>query len=191
MKKSELKTLIREEIKKIIEGKQVGPLYHYTRTESLINILKRDTLNSSKRGSRHKDRQNEPNYISFSRTSNKSQFDIADSADCVIIIDGNKLSNRYKIEPYHDSSWDNDSQQDEMEERIYTKNIPNFKPYIKKIIFYENYYDGEQNEKEEWWDKAVEVVKSLNIPFEIKGHDQNKVEKHHDKYKEYYNTKYK
>ena len=85
MKKSELKTLIREEISKIFkEGKQVGNLYHYTRTEALISILRTNTLNSSKHGTRHKDKRNEPNYISLSRASDKSQFDIADSADCVL-----------------------------------------------------------------------------------------------------------
>jgi hypothetical protein len=80
-------------------------------------------------------------------------------------------------------------QQDEMEERIYTKNIVDFKSYIKKIVFYENEYDGEQNKKEDYWSRAVELVEFLNIPFEIKSHNQNKFIQHMDKYRDYYNDK--
>ena len=135
------------------EGKQVGILYHWTDLKSLINIIKNNTLNAT-----------DPDYgktthadisgpsLSFTRTSNRYAFQLAEEADAVLVIDGDKLSNNYKIIPYSDFN----AFSDEMEERIYNKNVTNLDKYVIKVILYKS------------TPKIKSLLKEKNIPYEIK-----------------------
>ena len=112
---------------RLVEMKQVGTLYHYTSIPALLNILKQNSLKINPSG--------RP-YISFTRNKNfhkTARFGLGGNMDCVIIVDGDKLSNNYKIEPYqyHFKDYDNipQSSKDENEE-IVKKSILNLKKYI-------------------------------------------------------------
>ena len=121
----------------LIEAKQVGILYHYTKVNKIYSILEDNLLKTNNAG-----------YISFTRSKNPQQFPIAKNADGVIIIDGNKLSNNYKIVPHYDIEFAQELEYcdnyclEEMEERVY-KDIINIKNYILGInIFQKNIQRG-------------------------------------------------
>ena len=101
-------------------------------------------------GSTHKDYSGPA--ISFTRTKYKPQSIVTNESDAALVIDGNKLSNNYKLIPFQDS----EVPDDEMEERIYNKNVTNLNKYIIKVILYES-------------DSEIEaLLKEKNIPYEVK-----------------------
>ena len=118
------------------EGKQVGTLYHYTENWLLKKIIESNTLLAP---------------VSFTRSKDKETvFWIG--AEAALVIDGDKLSNNYKIRPYQ--SYDEEERFfDEMEERV-DKNIINLDRYIIKIIFYETSPEIES------------LLEEKNIPYE-------------------------
>ena len=143
-------------LKEITEGKQVGILYHYTSKAGLKSILDSNQLNASKEHYLGNDLY----YISFTRNKNfhKKGANWNVKTDYRITIDGNKLSNQYKIHPFayvpgwdYRDNWEYDwledesesdrrdffdatSKYDEQEERISFKDpngkISNIKQYI-------------------------------------------------------------
>jgi hypothetical protein len=84
------------EIKKLNESKQVGILYHWTKLKNLKKIIETNRLNTSYAGHGTFD------YVSTTRSKDKSQFGISEQSDVALVLDGNKISNNYKITPYHD-----------------------------------------------------------------------------------------
>jgi hypothetical protein len=105
------------------EAKQVGILYHFTRTGELISILENNILKASDMWATNNDLRP---FNAFTR--NKNGWDVGGFyTDVRIAIDGDKLSNKYKIQPFNMGFG-----VDEMEERIY-KTIPNIKDYILNI----------------------------------------------------------
>ena len=105
------------------EAKQVGVLYHFTRTGELISILKDNILKASDTWATTDDFRP---FNAFTR--NKNGWDVGGfPTDVRITIDGNKLSNKYKIQPFNMGFG-----VDEMEERVY-KDIPDIKNYIIDI----------------------------------------------------------
>jgi len=141
------------------EGKQVGPLYHYTSANGLKGILQSNRINASEENYLG----NELYYISFTRNKNfhkkGSKFGV--KTEYRITLDGDKLSNKYKIRPFAyipgwdiEDSWELDwlddepesvrrdffnatGDYDEQEERIFFKNenggIDNIKNYILAV----------------------------------------------------------
>lgn len=87
------------------EAKQVGLLYHYTSKSGLESILDIDELYaSSERYLGH-----ELHFISFTRNKNfhKKGANFNVKIDYRITIDGDKLSNKYKIQPFtYQPGWD-------------------------------------------------------------------------------------
>jgi hypothetical protein len=155
------------------EAKQVGTLYHWTSLKKLANIIKTNTISPSHSG------HGEYDWVSLTRSKDKNQFGIAETADCVIVLDGDKLSNNYKIKPYHDIEtaeyddltyfddngnaiglMDDDGNIirygafDEMEERLFGL-IRNLNKYIIKIILYKSNPEVES------------LLKEKNIPYEL------------------------
>ncbi len=143
------------------EAKQVGVLYHFTNSESLLDILTNNTLEATygDYGKTTHQSKSGPS-ISFTRTSNKYAFPLAEDADAVLVIDGNKLSNNYRIIPYSEQ----EAEFDEMDERIYNKNITNLNKYLIKVIMYE---DNKDVFGKDIWDECIEILKEKNIPYEI------------------------
>jgi hypothetical protein len=145
------------------EGKQVGILYHYTTLESLKDIIESNQLLANDpdlSGMDNYDSELDPNadkgdMVSFTRANPKSaQFSIAEYAEAALVINGDKLSNNYKIEPVQQYGLDH-RYQDEMEERVY-KDINNLDKYIIKIYLFESNPEIES------------LLKEKNIPYEIK-----------------------
>jgi len=134
------------------EAKQVGIIYHYTMLDRLKNIIESNILESSypeDTGSTHKDHSGPA--ISFTRTKYKPQSIVTNESNAALVIDGNKLSNNYKLIPFQDS----EIPDDEMEERIYNKDITNLDKYIIKVILYKSNPEVES------------LLKEKNIPYEL------------------------
>jgi len=139
----------------LTEGKQVGIIYHYTMIGNLIKILKDFKL---------KDLEFNRGYISFTRTGN-SLSDKVRWSQARIVIDGNKLSNSYKIT--------SDSQaiaggkllkvksfkNKQAEERIYKKEVDITKSIIQVDII-KGYAEDELSYDEK---KFIESKTKLNI----------------------------
>jgi hypothetical protein len=163
-------------LKEITEGKQVGTLYHWTSYKNLYSIINLNSLIPSLTTDFNSERKtkSEEKCISFTRSKDKSQFLISQDSPCVLILDGDKLSNNYKITPNHDINphYEDDNEYDyeeydEMEERVCGREIKNLDKYIINIIFDEKSIKGSyQNEKE--FKKCLRIVKKKNIPYEIK-----------------------
>jgi len=128
----------------LIEGKQVGLLYHYTYLINAIQIIDENTM---KIGQLHPS-------ISFTRDKNfhkRSFLFNKEGRDIVFVLDGDKLSNNYKITPYsYFSGWTGNKKtakgggdgEDQSEEMI-DQDIRNIKKYIVRIALPDpNVYDG-------------------------------------------------
>ena len=150
---------IKEMMGVINEGKQVGMLYHYTSKDGLKSILETNRINVSEEHYLGK----ELYFISFTRNKNfhKKEMKWQVKTDYRITLDGDKLSDKYKIKPFaytpgwnYEDNWEYDwledepesvvkdffnqtGDYDEQEERIYFKNenggINNIKKYIISI----------------------------------------------------------
>jgi hypothetical protein len=138
------------------EGKQVGLLYHYTSEKGLKSILQSNKLNAST----ELYQGHELYYVSFTRNKNfhKKGANWNVKTDYRITIDGDKLSNKYKIQPFayvpgwdYTENWEYDwledeseadrrhffdatGKYDEQEERIHFKNGNSSIEDIKKYI---------------------------------------------------------
>lgn len=85
----------------ILEGKQVGTIYHVCSLGDYIKyILRNDTLSSSGlyRNALYND---ETNWVSFTRNKNYVFNKHNVNALIRLVVDGDKLSDRYKIMPYN------------------------------------------------------------------------------------------
>ena len=148
---NQLKNIIKNNI--IIESKQVGILYHATSTKRLFKIIQENKLTAFSNdlnnfinfrterdknlmfhpiaGPIIKDREKYQPSVSFTRNKSYKRT----STDSVLVIDGDKLSERYRIIPY---SHFGGRKNDEMEERIY-RDVVDLDKYIVKVILpYEN-----------------------------------------------------
>jgi len=106
----------------IKERKQVGKLYHFTNPFNLNHIINDGYLDTqSGRGY---------NYISFTRNKDFNKSSAWWEQTVRFTLDGDKLSDKYKIEPYHDPDLAHGS--NEMEERIIAKKVV-IKNAIKEI----------------------------------------------------------
>ena len=115
-------------IEKIIEGKQVGTLYHFTSLVNLFKILDDNVLRSSESNG----------YLSLTRDF-YSHKTIARTYSCCLVLDGDKISNNYKLEPFQDSYFGTSIKkkiQDEKEERLF-KDLKNLNKYVKSITLFE------------------------------------------------------
>ena len=150
------------------EGKQVGTLYHYTSAAGLKSILQSNRINASEESYNYEDQY----FVSFTRNKNfhKRGMMSGVKTEYRITLDGNKLSNKYKIQPFayepghnYEESWQYDwlkdepesvrrdffnatGDYDEQEERIFFKNenggIDNIKDYILAIDKVEDLQEG-------------------------------------------------
>ena len=126
--------------KNFIEAKQVGVLYHITSIKNLLAILKTNQLQGAING--------------ISTTRNKYLYKTISTVggnQCQLVLNGDKLSNKYKIKPYNDLT--NISYGDENEELIYTRVINNVKKYIIKVQLLK---------PSNWWFKDKKDLMTIN-----------------------------
>ena len=105
------------------EAKSVGTLYHICNLSSLNHILKTNTIESS--GKWNNDLYNGDELVSFTRSQYFIPTDglfhlISQNILFQIVVDGNKLSENYKIGPYNDWYFQGD---DKPENRERWKNL--------------------------------------------------------------------
>lgn len=112
-------------LKSINEGKHIGDLYHVLDYEKLKFVLQSNTIRSYKAGG---------GRISTSRDKMFNSY-LGDTPTSIfkLVLDGEKLSNHYKINPFKYFSR-NGSGFDEREEQIKTPIIQNAKKYIKHVV---------------------------------------------------------
>lgn len=154
-------------LKEINEGKQVGTLYHFTSLNGLYGILKDGFI-----------KPNYENQISTTRNKNivdtSAFFEYSGGQVTIILeLDGDKISNNYKIKPYyHDEDTDPSERNPaymskyEFEEQIITngKNFPIFS-YLKNVSIT---IDNKRNLNKETLSKTIDILKEKNISYEIK-----------------------
>jgi len=133
-------------LKEINEGKQVGPLYHFTTFTNAIKILQDNALKKNL-SSTEDDLGGIRKGISTTRRSYDNWVGVwpeDNSNDNVFWVrfklDGDKLSNKYKIFPY---SWE---ESEEFEELIKTNVISNLKQYLLGVDIFTDRLQGSAND---------------------------------------------
>ena len=121
------------------EAKQVGTIYHVCNLDSLNHILKTNTIESSGKWYNHLYYGDE--FVSFTRDQyfipNDGLYYLTkQNIIFQIVVDGNKLSENYKVGPYNDWHFQGDDiiEDREMEEAVKGP-IKNASKYIKEIRF--------------------------------------------------------
>jgi hypothetical protein len=137
--------------KALHEAKQVGNLYHFTPLSNLKKILETRVMFP-----------NDENAISTSIRPNMSTRDFQDMKNASIariMLDGDKISTKYKIRPFAYGEYND--QEDLGEEQIITNGdkFP-FIPYLKRIDIF-------LNKKETVNPKIIELLEKANIPYKI------------------------
>ena len=109
-----MKDLIKQMLREgLDEGKQAGVLYHFTTYDGLRKILLSNGILTS----------TSIPYVSFTR--NKSMKSDTVAREVRITVDGNGLSNKYKLTPYADvAAGYSRMTSDESEERVSLKQYP-------------------------------------------------------------------
>jgi len=140
-----------------LEAKQVGILYHYTTIDGAIGIRKTNKLSEN------------GNYVSFTRDKHFhkiGRLEGIEGMDCRFIIDGDKLSYHYRVQPFNYFKHKNYRylpDRDEQEERI-KGSVLRFHQYIIKLQINQDLYDNWvdlqmeecQNNNEENWEDVWE-----------------------------------
>jgi len=139
------------------EGKQVGTLYHFTTLRGATGIL---TLGKIK--------INEDGVISTTRDKNlnTAEFDTEGDPDENIVridLDGNKISNNYKIQPYSFGHIGKENL--EFEEQIVTGKEGLPIKYITNIKIMVNNEDEYSYKK--YFNSLTQIIQDKNIPYEI------------------------
>ena len=163
-------------IQPINERKQVGNLYHFTSYTNLIEIINSGFVLTTK----HKDIQP---YVSFTR--NKSMYSDSVSTQTRLTIDGDKLTDRYKLSPHADAKAGyGRTSVDESEERVsllrYPKGVDVSKSLVeitvRKININLDYDDPDSfQDTEDFveppslkdYNTLISLLKEKNIPFKI------------------------
>jgi len=163
-------------LKEINEGRQVGEIYHFTSLDFIYDILKSGKLEPSP------NRLEKLGFVSFTRNRALSTMG-GFKSQVRIVIDGDKLSDKYQILPYaqlkpetkrDEEKWTTPysriSQNSESELVIPSKKYGdkvNIIPYIKKldIIIY-NYMDSYNPDQIKEIKKINNISEKLNIPVE-------------------------
>lgn len=122
----------------IIESKNYATLYHHTGFAKLLSILQKNALIAGSTG-----------FVSFSRNKNflKNGSVGLQGVGAMIAVDGHKLSNKYKIQPYKYHSLDVEVP-DESEERIKITKVDNVRLYINEIVLYSQYAKSFSNREQ-------------------------------------------
>lgn len=144
----------------ILEGKSVGTLYHYTDPTGLLKILQDNNLKPSKLIFNY----GGYNYISFTRDKNlhlRNKTHGIGGFSIRLTLDGDKISNNYKLEPYDYYGYESPSYKlvkDEREERLVSKN-PTYKNVGRELKDLNKYLTGITIYRQ----RLINEIKSLNL----------------------------
>jgi hypothetical protein len=168
-------------LKEITEGKQVGDIYHFTDTDTLALMIKEKggiVLDSSY-SSFAADK-----YYSFTRNPNLGTLS-EEKHHARIKLNGDKMSDKYKFEPYADIAsgedlYSKNAPNYESEERINSKKYgeinltpyieeitlispDSFKEYLQSYHYGTKYYDEILND----YNFVLDWIKFKNIPLKF------------------------
>jgi len=142
------------------EAKQVGTLYHFTDDQGLEGILTSNQLLAS---------TTDANHVSLTRDKNGWHVGTLDNI-ARISLDGNAISNNYKISPHAWDQLDRSAGETESEEAVLTDKINNISKYITFVLI-----DGElAGDLEIDTDYIESLLQEKNIPYEIKLNESKK-----------------
>lgn len=120
---------------KVEAAKQVGTLYHLTNIDGMEFILRGNKLKSG-------------THVNISFTRNKLLNHYIGHPPRLyfkLIIDGDKLSNNFKLEPFKYYSKDKGTDfSNESEEIVRKSEIPNISKYLKGIAFISENYENDE-----------------------------------------------
>ena len=169
------------------EGKQVGTLYHVWTLQSYLKyILPNDELKAS--GKYTNQIYGSDEFVSFTR----DQFFVVGTKSVQmskvlvqLVIDGNKLSDHYKIGPYNEFAFDTDGNRveipdnpaDREKEEAVKGPIKNLSKYIKEILF-----DG--FDIDQWSINMItkaNLIEKMAVWYELRYPDSKNEEKAFDK----------
>lgn len=127
------KQFLIENKKQLTESKQVGTLYHLTNLDGIEFIMKNNKL-----------MRKLYDGISFTRNKMLNFYEgHPDKLYFKLIIDGDKLSNNYKLEPFKYHSYNDEVDfRNEAEEMVKVKEILNANKYIKGVAFIYRNFEG-------------------------------------------------
>lgn len=162
----------------IDEAKQVGTIYHYTTYLNALSIIEQDKLIADHAVDSN---NSNPKYnISFTRNKNfaSSKRNLVSGTPRVrFIIDGDKLSNKYKIEPFAQKGFEKGEKDSfEAEERVvYNKPFSiKLSDYLNGVDIVKELKDPGKYEYDFDWDmfgedqkKLIELCQSKNIKVNI------------------------
>jgi len=140
----------------LLEAKQVGIIYHFTSMHSLFRILDTNKMKSNL------------GHISFSRNYRLGYND----TDVRIVFDGNKMSNKFKFQPFMHGNpfYDDDPEKlrkmygDEREETIKKSSISGILKYVIKIDILDEIQDYKSDmEKLEYFKKKAPSSLKFNF----------------------------
>jgi hypothetical protein len=168
-------------LKEITEGKQIGDIYHFTSTDALADMIKDfgDITLDIEAGS-----FSAGGYYSFTRNPNLGTLS-EEKHHIRIKLDGDKMSNKYKFEPYVDQASGEDffkgGSHFESEERINSQGKPlNLTPYITEIAiispeqfeeYLNDYHKGTTMYEpiKKAYETSLDWIKSSGIPYKLIG----------------------
>jgi len=168
------------------EAKQVGIIYHYTTFESGLKVLKSNQLKSDHTA---ESTNAKPVFgISFTRdkrfnTANRA-VDFTNSSfgktpQLRFTIDGNRLSNKFKVQPYSQGGrFDKGKKDFESEERVtsnklFTITLSNYLISIDLLFEYKKPEDGDWNAEFDYEEYAplraeiIQFAKDKNLPINL------------------------
>ena len=170
----------------LFEAKQVGIIYHYTTFESGLKVLKSNQLKSDHTA----ESTNAKPVFGISFTRDK-RFNIASRAvdftnssfgktpQLRFTIDGNKLSNKFKVQPYSQGGrFDKGKKDFEAEERVtsdklFTLPLSNYLISIDLLFEYKKPEDGDWNAEFDYEEyaplraKIIKFAQSKNLPINL------------------------
>jgi len=162
------------------ESKQVGVIYHFTNMVPAISICKSDTLRSDNKcldgdcrydpdADDFEEVREKTKSISLTREKDGELGQATAGRPVRFKIDGDKLSTRYKIQPY---SFYDDSKMvmgfekyanHEFEERIFNRDIVNLSNYIIDIVV-DLKVRVPREDNETLYQQCMELISSSNTP---------------------------
>jgi len=168
------------------EAKQVGIIYHYTTFESGLKVLKSNQLKSDHTA---ESTNAKPVFgISFTRdkrfnTANRA-VDFTNSSfgktpQLRFTIDGNRLSNKFKVQPYSQGGrFDKGKKDFESEERVtsnklFTITLSNYLISIDLLFEYKKPEDGDWDAEFDYEEYAplraeiIQFAKDKNLPINL------------------------
>lgn len=158
------------------EARQVGVIYHFTYINNIFDIL-----NSGLKGdinyannffeygfSFEHYLKNKNKFYGYCFTRDKNiQSKFFKNQDIVIVLDGNKMSENYKIFPIAEAAYRRKFQNSESEERLISKKSSiDLKPYIKEIKLLKT-----QNVNKDLITQIQVICEKYNISFEGYSHE--------------------